>query len=65
MREHVSHARCLILNSSRMMRTCAASRTSFSVEPSCRDKQRKQRVRGECFRTALATRLASGLRLTR
>ena len=65
MSEHLSHARRLILNSSRMMRTCAASRNSFSVEPSCRDKHRKQRVGGECFRTALATRVTSGLRLTR
>ena len=59
MREHMSHARRLILDSSRMMRTCAASRTSFSVKPSCRDKRRKQRVDGKCPRTALATRLAT------
>ena len=65
MREHMSHARRLVLDSSRMMRTCAASRTSFSVKPSCRDKHRKQRVDGKCPRTALATRLASALTLTR
>jgi hypothetical protein len=65
MSEHLSHARRLILNSSRTMRTCRASRTSFSVEPSCSDKHEKHRVDGKCFRTALATRLASGLRLTR
>jgi hypothetical protein len=65
MREHLSHAKRLTLDSSRMMRTCAASRTSFSVKPSCRDKHRKQRVDGKCPRTALATRVTSGLRLTR
>jgi hypothetical protein len=64
-REHMSHARRLILNSSRTMRICAASRTSFSVELSRSDKHKKQRVDGKFFRTALATRLASGPRLTR
>ena len=65
MSERLSHARRLILNSSRTMRTCLASRTSFSVEPRCSDKHEKHRVDGKCFRTALATRLGSGLRLTR